>query len=99
MTKLISSKPVTGAIQAPPAIGSSLMNPLLSSLMMGVRGNDKAIKTPLPSNSFEQLVDLKVKESEERIMKYINERLLQLENKFDKNCNEIINLLKELNNK
>jgi len=32
--------------------------------MMGIRGNEKAIKTPLPSNSYEQLFDL---ESSRRI--------------------------------
>ena len=36
--------------------------------MMGIRGNEKAIMTPLPSNTYEQLFDLKVEESEERIV-------------------------------
>lgn len=91
---------VTGAILGQPPIGTDFINPLISSLMLGMKGNDKAINKPLPtSNSFEQLVDLKVKQSEERIMKHIDERLIQLETKFDKNCNEIIKLLKELNNK
>jgi len=101
VTKLISSKPVTSALIGQPTMSSAdLINPLLSSLMLGMKGSDKAIKTPLPSsNGFEQLVDIKVKESEERIMKHIDERLIQLETKFERNCEEIIKLLKKLNNK
>ena len=100
VTKLISSRPVTSALPGQPTMGSAdLINPLLSSLMLGMKGSEKA-KTPLPSsNGFEQLVDIKVRESEERIMKHIDGRLIQLETKFEKNCEEIIKLLKELNNK
>lgn len=100
VTKLIPSS-VPSKLSPSGLISSNLMNPLLSSLLLErMKGDDKAMKAQAQSsNNFEQLVEIKLKEAEERIMKKIDERIARIEAKFEKNSLEIIALLKELTNK